>query len=674
MNSVPTAPVVELGPDPASTTDDLVATITTDSSDADGDPISYSYIWYVDGTLSSASTSAALDSADTARDETWTVEVTPNDGYTDGPSDSDSLTIDNTAPVISDVSIDPDPGTVSDVLLCTWTFDDDDSDSDASSIEWTVNGSSAGTSTTLSGAFITGDSVTCTVTASDGTDAGNTDSATISIINTPPVLDSVTLSPDPAYEEDTLSCTPGSTTDADGTTGFDYAYAWEVAGVDIGETASSIDGDSFDRGDEVICIVTPNDGDDDGDPVESNAVTISNHPPEVVSVSIGPDPAYTDDTITATVETSDEEGDSVSLVYSWYVDSSVSSSTSNTLDGSSKFDRDQEVYVVVMPFDGTDVGSTVSSDSIIVSNTPPNAPEISLAEVKEECLSIGFDGVDDLVELGSLDLDTEWTFETWLKWDTRQTSTLFWNECFAIGSHYTWSEFYLLHDYECDGDMDFYVDTSIDSTALGDSDWHHLAVTFNGQFEVFVDGTSMGTAVPGYDSHRKGPYTGGLGAQDGHWYADAKVNSLRISDTVRYTAAFSPEMFLAADDDTHLFWLFEEDGASTIEDLTGNGYDGTVNDASWDSDCPLGAAVDGLLCTIDSYGTDADGDSVSHVFSWDVDGTSNSGAMSIYESGDAMPSSEYGTGLETWTCTVTPNDGTDDGTPDSESLDIDSGE
>lgn len=220
----------------------------------------------------------------------------------------------------------------------------------------------------------------------------------------------------------------------------------------------------------MICIVTPNDGDDDGDPVESNAVTISNHPPEVTSVTLSPDPAYTDDTITATVETHDEKGDSVILVYTWYVDGTASTGTGNTLDGNTAFDRDQEVYVVVTPYDGTDVGSSLSSDSIIVNNTPPNAPEISVAQVDEECASIGFDGIDDMVELGPLGLNTQWTFEAWVRWNTRQTSTLFWNECFAIGSHYTWSEFYLLHDYECDGDLDFYVDTSIDSTALGDAD------------------------------------------------------------------------------------------------------------------------------------------------------------------------------------------------------------
>ena len=57
VNGLPTAPVVALTPDPATTSDDLVANILTDSTDPDGDPITYAYAWSVDGVSSTASTS-----------------------------------------------------------------------------------------------------------------------------------------------------------------------------------------------------------------------------------------------------------------------------------------------------------------------------------------------------------------------------------------------------------------------------------------------------------------------------------------------------------------------------------------------------------------------------------------------------------------------------------------
>ena len=131
VNGLPTAPVVALTPDPATTSDDLVANILTDSTDPDGDPITYAYAWSVDGVSSTASTSDTLPASATEKGQTWTVTVTPNDGKTDGPSGSDDQSIGNTTPVVSDVVIDPDPATAEDVLLCTWSFSDDDGDSDA---------------------------------------------------------------------------------------------------------------------------------------------------------------------------------------------------------------------------------------------------------------------------------------------------------------------------------------------------------------------------------------------------------------------------------------------------------------------------------------------------------------------------------------------------------------
>ena len=352
---------MELTPDPADTSDDLVVTITTDSTDADGDPITYSYAWSVDGVPSTASTSATLSSVDTAKGQTWTVEVTPNDGYSDGPFGSDDLTIDNTVPELADVTLSPDPAVEADTLICSpgtasdvdgdtvdygyaWTvngspvsetsasltgdafnrgdtvtctvtpndgeadgssvtsntvtidntapsidlveitpdpatasstltcsydgYSDDDGDADTSTHEWFIDGVSVGTDSTLEGAFVGGDSVTCTVAPNDGTDTGTALSAIQNISNTAPELADVTLSPDPAYEADTLNCTPGTTTDVDGTTSFTYSYRWTVNGGDPGETSSQLTGDDFSRGDTVLCSVRPNDGSADGDPVD----------------------------------------------------------------------------------------------------------------------------------------------------------------------------------------------------------------------------------------------------------------------------------------------------------------------------------------------------------------------------------------------------------------------
>ena len=101
-------------------------------------------------------------------------------------------------------------------------------------------------------------------------------------------------------------------------------------------------------------------------------MTIENTPPVATAVTLTPSTVYTNDTIAATVTTDDEDGDSVSLSYAWYVNSTLLAVTGSTLDGSTYFDRDDEVYVVVTPNDGTDDGDSLTSSTMTVFNTVPS--------------------------------------------------------------------------------------------------------------------------------------------------------------------------------------------------------------------------------------------------------------------------------------------------------------
>ena len=71
--------------------------------------------------------------------------------------------------------------------------------------------------------------------------------------------------------------------------------------------------------------------------------------------------------------------------------------------------------------------------------------------------------------------------------------------------------------------------------------------------------------------------------------------------------------------------------------------------------------VDDIHCVIDTPSTDPDGDSVSYGFDWTVDGQAYIGSTQDTDYiGDTLPSSETVAG-EVWECTVTPYDGTVDG-------------
>ena len=122
-----------------------------------------------------------------------------------------------------------------------------------------------------------------TVIPKDGTDFGTLQTSTnVTIQNSPPSISSVTITPDPAYANDTLTANPTSPYDADGDT-VTFTYQWqkyeEGNWVNIaGATNQTLEPENFVQGDQIKIICTPYDGQDYGPPQEA-IITISNTPP-----------------------------------------------------------------------------------------------------------------------------------------------------------------------------------------------------------------------------------------------------------------------------------------------------------------------------------------------------------------------------------------------------------
>jgi hypothetical protein len=72
-------------------------------------------------------------------------------------------------------------------------------------------------------------------------------------------------------------------------------------------------------------------------------------------------------------------------------------------------------------------------------------------------------------------------------------------------------------------------------------------------------------------------------------------------------------------------------------------------------------AVDDLVCTLDTPSIDPDGNPITYTFDWTVDGIAYGGAPSTTTYTDDTIAASETTGGEVWECTVTPNDGTEDG-------------
>jgi hypothetical protein len=111
-NNEPSISAADVTPDSPVTTDDLTCTVSGWSDD-EGDPEGYYYDWYNDDTLTlsyySASATNLLLAANTSSGEEWNCTVTPWDGYENGTSYDDVVTIFNTAPTLDGVTDQMDP-------------------------------------------------------------------------------------------------------------------------------------------------------------------------------------------------------------------------------------------------------------------------------------------------------------------------------------------------------------------------------------------------------------------------------------------------------------------------------------------------------------------------------------------------------------------------------------
>ncbi len=407
VNVENTPPVVDaLSIEPTEPTEESTLQATVVASDDDGDTVELSYAWSVDGVLVLEGAEDSLSGEHFDRDQQVLLEVTPNDGFVEGePVQAEPVTILNSPPSITSVSLEPSEIYEASTVSCVaqgWA--DADGDAEGYRYTWTVDGSEVSTDETLDGsAFDRGDTLSCTLTPSDGTDDGEPlSSASTTVLNTPPSLVSASLSPTDPTEADTLSVSLGKASDDDGDP-ISYAYAWTVNGARV-STAEELSGASFDRDDEVVCEITPNDGAEDGPTVTTAAVTVVNTPPVATSVLLSPSDPRTDDLLEATATATDADGDSVTWTWSWSVDGVRVTATDSSLDGESWFDKGQTVLVEATPFDGADSGAAISSSTVLVGNSPPSisAASVSPAEAYEgstlSCLGIDWTDADDDTE------------------------------------------------------------------------------------------------------------------------------------------------------------------------------------------------------------------------------------------------------------------------------------
>jgi len=674
-NTAPTLGSASLSPsDPVQSTD-----ITVDVqgfADVDGDPASYVYRWFIDGDELLTATEATLPTSAFTKDQTVYAMVHPHDGTLQGdPVTSNTVTIGNTVPVMSGVSVEPQSGTEETVFTCVpagWS-DPDGVDVESYHYRWLVNGALSVTTPTLDGSqFDKHDEISCEASPTDGVDIGDKHTSSgVTIANTPPSLDHAAINPTGGDITTTFTCSTFGWVDPDPGDDPTYAFQWVVDGSPSVQT-QQITSDDFDRDQVITCRAIPVDSDSQGNAELSLSVTVANAIPTLVLASLTPSSQGFESTVfqLSLLGFDDADGDPEGYEYVWSVDGQVVATGTPTLDGSS-FDKGQEVSVEVAPFDGREAGEGFSLGPVSIFNTPPqvdsmvispnpgqtgeplvvtgvgfvdidgdaedyayewfvdgslvtgvNIPELnpgffstgavvtvtatpfdgeasgtpvtSESVTVEElvCHSLDFDGDDDNVRVSGL-ADYPYarplTMESWILWDNNDTTDFEpvlsqWSAgessgvlVAVVGRDHTDPVCGALNAGQV---VVSFADDHCQATTptVAPGEWTHLAVVaLPTQLRVYLDGVPSG-AMPNADVPASSAQFR-FGEQDGAAFG-GQISVTRISSVARYAGPFAPPTTITSDADTVAGWGFLEGTGNFIEDVT-DVFHGQIDGPLW---------------------------------------------------------------------------------------------
>ena len=381
-------------------------------TDANNDQLYLNYVWQdTFGRELGTGTSLQLTPETIQPEDNISCTATLTDNRSELISQTQTVTVLNTEPTIDSFSVNMENAGIGDTLVCAATASDADLEEVTLVYEWTNGGTTIGTEAELlltTDIVSQGDEVQCTVSATDESDGTVTESATVAIVNSPPVIGAIELTPSTPVSQDDITCQAVDVTDADGEE-VSLTYTWTIDGTPITEGGTVLSG-PFSVDSEITCSVSAQDASEET--TVSATVTIQNTLPHIDSAEITPGTGVEANTLlTCMGSASDVDGDTPTITYEWMdaAGTSLGTEASLQLDPSiATVGEEVSCYITAVDANG---GSKMDTVVVLVENTIPTiqsdasiTPDSAFTGTALTCAA-SFEDLND----GTLATSYEWT-------------------------------------------------------------------------------------------------------------------------------------------------------------------------------------------------------------------------------------------------------------------------
>ena len=383
-NTAPSLSTPSITPSVADESDDLTVSYT--ASDDDQEPLVIEIKWYLDGVLiSEFENDTTIPSIATREGDEWRVEVTVSDGEDFVSSSSQIITIGevfqpNNPPEISSLVILPNQPTTVDNLDLLYTAQDLDGDSIIDiEIEWRVDDVlTTETSTTVESTQTSkGQIWEAQVRVSDGKDWSNWSELSSIIVNSPPVVESVTYSPSEIYTDDSITVTYDYT-DLDNDLSTNPQIIWSKNGIEQPELSglNPLPSSYTSKGEIWTVSLKANDGDSYSNTAVNASFSIQNSLPSIVIDTIPDNLSFANNDLIGleiNPQYVDADDDPIESSIQWLRNGFQEGSLDNsTLVPAELFGAGQS-WTLTISYHDSDGPVQQFSKSIEVDNLPPSA-------------------------------------------------------------------------------------------------------------------------------------------------------------------------------------------------------------------------------------------------------------------------------------------------------------